>query len=328
MLPCPPLRWLALVWLLCLLLLAQLPVLAAPVAAESRQSAPTAPADTDAEFVYVPRIGIQVGHWNQDQLPSEQARIRRDSGTYREGVNEWELNYMVAERAKPILEAAGVQVDLLPATIPPGYRADAFVSLHFDGVDPAIADLRRGWKVTTPYLASPKSLLLEQAFREVYPAITGLPYDEKHGSLAAMRSNYTFAWYRFEHAIAPETPAALIELAFSTNPDDWTLITEQPELLAEGLAQSILRYLEQFDPYQTLNRRPPYYPLYTPREPMSLYDWPNYQSAGIEQITPDNRLLVMREQDGWYLVFVRGTWDLGWVPAEALQRIPNYHRNR
>ncbi|NJL05361.1 MAG: N-acetylmuramoyl-L-alanine amidase [Chloroflexaceae bacterium] len=328
MLPCPPLRWLALVWLLCLLPLAPLAVLAVPVAAESRQSAPAAPADADPEFVYVPRVGIQVGHWNQDQLPSEQARIRRDTGAYREGVSEWELNYMVAEQAKPILEAAGVQVDLLPATIPPGYRADAFVSLHFDGVDPPIADLRRGWKVTTPYLASPKSLLLEQAFREVYPTVTGLPYDEKHGSLANMRANYTFAWYRFEHAIAPETPAALIELAFSTNPADWALITEQPELLAEGLAQSILRYLEQFDPYQTLNRRPPYYPLYTPREPMSLYDWPNYQSAGIEQITPDNRLLVMREQDGWYLVFVRGTWDLGWIPAEALQRIPNYHRNR
>ncbi len=308
-------------WLVILLLI--LPTL--PVAAETEQHAPQATSD---DFVYVPRVGIQVGHWYQQELPSEQARIRGDSGTYREGVSEWELNYAVAERIKPILEAQGVQVDLLPATIPPGYRADAFLSLHCDGVDPPIAELRRGWKITTPYLASPNSLLLEQSFHEVYPTITGLPYDDKHGSLSTMRANYTFAWYRFQHAIAPETPAALIELAFSTNSQDWTLLSEQPELIAEGVAQSLLRYLEQYDPADTLARRPPYYPVMQAREPMPLYDWPNFESPGIEELTPDNKLLVLREQDGWYLVFVRGTWDLGWVPADALKRIPDYHRNR
>jgi hypothetical protein len=44
------------------------------------------------------------------------------------------------------LQDAGVTVDLLPATVPPGYDADAFVAIHADdggGADPG------GWKIST-----------------------------------------------------------------------------------------------------------------------------------------------------------------------------------
>lgn len=301
------------------LLLALLALPALPTTAQTSQ---------DAEFVYVPRVGIQIGHWQQAELPSELARIRGDSGTYRTGVDEWELNYAVAERIEPILAAAGVQVDLLPATIPPGYRADAFVALHCDGVDPEIAELRRGWKIATPYLASPASQLLAQSFREVYPAITGLPYDEKHGSLVGMRANYVFAWYRFEHTIAPQTPAVLIELAFSTNSQDWPLLSEQPAIIAEGVAQSILRYLEQYDPYATLDRRPPHYPLLRVREATPLYRGPSFDADQRLALTPDDRLILLSMDEDWHMVYVRGAWQIGYVPADLLTRTPDYRRNR
>lgn len=43
------------------------------------------------------------------------------------------MNKDVAERVATILRARGVEVDALPALVPPGYLADAFVSLHADG---------------------------------------------------------------------------------------------------------------------------------------------------------------------------------------------------
>src|SRR4051794_1707622 len=69
------------------------------------------------------RVGLQAGHWRSIELPDELRSLRGNGGTAGGGVAEWELNLAVARRAAVRLEAAGVAVDVLPATIPPGYQA-------------------------------------------------------------------------------------------------------------------------------------------------------------------------------------------------------------
>ncbi len=50
-------------------------------------------------------------------------------GSYR----EVDVNLAVATRAAEILRSKGVDVDLLPGTVPPDYLADAVVAIHADG---------------------------------------------------------------------------------------------------------------------------------------------------------------------------------------------------
>ncbi|MBN2552461.1 MAG: N-acetylmuramoyl-L-alanine amidase [Spirochaetales bacterium] len=73
----------------------------------------------------------------------ERAAAAGRHGSFR----EVDANVDIAGRVAEYLEIAGIQVDLLPATVPPGYRADAFVSIHADG---AYRSGVRGWKIATP----------------------------------------------------------------------------------------------------------------------------------------------------------------------------------
>ena len=74
-------------------------------------------------------------------LPPELAPISKQLGTYGGGRNEPQLALDIAERTAALLRAQGVVVDILPATVPTGYTADAFLSLHADG---AASSSRRG----------------------------------------------------------------------------------------------------------------------------------------------------------------------------------------
>ncbi|MGB9632620.1 MAG: hypothetical protein ACPL8I_04790, partial [Chloroflexaceae bacterium] len=100
-----------------------------PTARPTGGVAPTATPDPAAPR----RVGLQVGHCRIEEHPDEQVNLRRFSGAYYRGYDEWELNIIIARQTMERLEAAGVVVDLLPATVPPGYLADGFVSIHVDG---------------------------------------------------------------------------------------------------------------------------------------------------------------------------------------------------
>ena len=94
------------------------------------------------------RVGIQAGHWKIEELPQELRRLCSSTGARQGGYREVAANLDIARRVVEYLLAAGIQVDLLPATVPPGYRADAFVSIHADGAyRPGV----RGWKMSTPW---------------------------------------------------------------------------------------------------------------------------------------------------------------------------------
>ena len=99
-----------------------------------------------------------------------------------------------------MLEAEGVEVDVLPATIPPRYRANVFVALHADG---DVAGALHGFKVARPGFSSIPGVddRLVDTLNDVYGAVTGLPRDDEHISLR-MRYYYAFNSRRYCHAVA------------------------------------------------------------------------------------------------------------------------------
>ena len=185
------------------------------------------------------RVGLQAGHWLAAEMPPELARFRTQTGTHGGGVAEWELNLGVARRVAALLEEQGIGVDVLPATVPPGYRADAFLALHADG-DPA--GRLSGFKAAR-YRASALPEIddgLVAALEREYGLATGLSIDP-HVS-RNMRGYYAFS-RRLTHAIAPTTPAAILEMGFMSSSADLRILLGRSEAVAAGVARALLRFL-------------------------------------------------------------------------------------
>lgn len=187
------------------------------------------------------RVGIQAGHWRAQEAPEEQAGLRDNTGAQAGGVTEWETNLKIAEEVKKTLELEGVVVDLLPTTIPPEYWADAFVSIHADGSGDI--DIQ-GYKVAAPRrdrsgLAERLSTLIEGS----YGSTTGLSLSPTVSR--NMRGYYAFNWRKYDHAIHPMTPGAIIETGFLTSGKDRKIIVNNPKRSAQGIAQGILSFLKE-----------------------------------------------------------------------------------
>jgi hypothetical protein len=174
-------------------------------------------------------------------VPDELRRL--SPGSSAGGWNEWEVNLLIARSVKSILEDAGVQVDLLPSMIPTRYRAHAFVSVHADG---DTSGTMHGYKLARPGFSSipdTDDKLIESMYRE-YRAATGLPRDSDAHISRRMTYYYAFNTRRYEHAIDLGTPAAIIETGFLTNAGDRAFLTGRPDLVGQGIANGILRFLE------------------------------------------------------------------------------------
>jgi N-acetylmuramoyl-L-alanine amidase len=186
------------------------------------------------------RVGLQVGHLRIDELPEEQARLRGQTGGSGGGFREVDINLAVVERTAAILQARGVAVDILPATVPPGYVADAFLAVHCD----ASPDLgANGYKLAR-YRDSPLPRhddALIAALQARYGEATGLRWDAN--ITRAMSGYYAYNHRRYGSIISPQTPSAIIELGFLTTPGDRALLVGGQELIAATLAQGILDYL-------------------------------------------------------------------------------------
>ncbi len=203
-------------------------------------SAPSGPTPAPEAVPAPKRVGIQAGHWKIAQLPDELAGLRTATGTSGGGVAEWELNLDIANRVAALLQAEGVNADVLPATIPPGYQADAFVALHADGDTSGQAS---GFKLARASWSSiPKTddALLNDIAEE-YQAATQLGVDPN--VTRDMTAYYAFNNRRYKHAIAPTTPGVILEMGFLTNASDRQMLLGEPETVALGIARGILRFL-------------------------------------------------------------------------------------
>ena len=185
------------------------------------------------------RIGLQAGHWRADEAPRELSGLR-DNGTSWRGTAEWEMNLDIVRRAAAMLEGMGYQVDILPAVVPPSYRAHLFISIHADGSNDPRAS---GYRVAPPRRdatgrASQVVALLEQSYGKA-TGLTRLPTVTRR-----MRNYYAFNFRRYEHALHPMTIAVIIETGFLTSSRDRQVIVNDPERAAHGIVEAVAAFPE------------------------------------------------------------------------------------
>lgn len=186
-----------------------------------------------------PTVGLQVGHWRAREHPEELAALRTSTGGHAAGVDEVTVNAAVADALARRLRAAGVRVEILPATLPPRYRADVLLSLHADAHHGAG---RRGYKSAHFRPArNAREPTLKRSVDAAYLRASGLPSDTANVS-GAMNRYYAFHFRRYQHAAHPATAALIVEMGYLTDPRDraWLL---QPEGPAAALAEGVLAHL-------------------------------------------------------------------------------------
>lgn len=174
-----------------------------------------------------PRIGIVAGHWGNDS-----------GSVCSDGLTEMSVNLEIATRVQQQLLAEGYEVDLLQEFDEKlyDYQALALVSIHNDSCD-YVNDEATGFKVA----AAAASAYPEKADRlagcmiDRYSKTTGMGY---HANTVTndMTQYHTF------REINTDTTAAIIETGFLNL--DRRLLTEQPDLLAQGITNGVLCYIK------------------------------------------------------------------------------------
>jgi N-acetylmuramoyl-L-alanine amidase len=189
------------------------------------------------------RIALQAGHWRADEAPRELSGLR-GAGTSWRSTHEWEANLDIARRAGSLLEEMGYEVDILPAVVPPGYRAHLFISIHADGSDDPNAS---GYRVAAPRRdatghAAHVARLLEASYGEA-TGLRRIPTATRR-----MRNYYAFNYRRYEHALHPMTIGVILETGFMTSARDRAVILSDPDRAARGIVAAIASFPETLPP--------------------------------------------------------------------------------
>jgi hypothetical protein len=190
-----------------------------------------------------PRVAIQVGHWRADEHPDELAALRVSTGASVAGLREVDLNLAVAEALARRLADAGVDATLVPATVPPGLRADVLLAVHADA---SAEPDRRGYKSAHAVPSrNGREPLLKAAVDAAYLRASGLP-DDHANVTGAMLDYYAFAHHRLRHAAHRATAGLIVELGYLSHPGDRAWLGD-PERVAAALSDGVLRYLAGLD---------------------------------------------------------------------------------
>jgi N-acetylmuramoyl-L-alanine amidase len=189
-------------------------------------------AQPESNFVATPqpqlRIGIVAGHAGND---SGATCIDNDGNVT---LTEADVNMDIATLVQKTLIAEGFQVDLLNEfdTRLNGYRALALVSIHNDSCDD-INPEATGFKVAAAVNTHDfnRATRLTECLRDRYGKTTNLRF-HANSITTDMREYHAFS------EIDPNTIAAIIETGFLKL--DQKLLTEQTDLVANGVVQGIL----------------------------------------------------------------------------------------
>jgi N-acetylmuramoyl-L-alanine amidase len=188
------------------------------------------------------RVGIQVGHWQTDDVPKEYGtRIITQTGTSWAGFTEVDVSMDIAERMAKLLRAQGLDVDIIPTTVPVGYLADVFISLHMDG--DGVGELS-GFKMARGNRRGPFEDSLLRTIKDTYARELGMYYDVEHIS-RNMTGYFAFNWSRYQHATSPFTPSVILEMGFLSSDDDRDLVVNHPDRVAIAIANGILQFLDE-----------------------------------------------------------------------------------
>ena len=190
----------------------------------------------------VRRVGLQAGHWQTDDVPSEYGtRILTQTGASWGGYNEVDINLDIAERTAKLLRAQGVEVDVLPTTVPVGYLADVFVALHADS--DGVGELS-GFKMAHGSRRGPFEDALLRTIKDTYAGELDMGYDAEHVS-RNMSGYFAFNWSRYQHATSPFTPSVILEMGFISNDGDLTMMVDHADRVAIAIANGILKFLDE-----------------------------------------------------------------------------------
>ncbi len=167
-----------------------------------------------------------------------------DSGAVCEedGLMEVMVNEPVAELVAEELRKEGIGVDVLDEYDPilDGLEVDALVSIHAD----SCVDLS-GFKVTSgeETVIPEQDAQLVHCLKVKYAEITGLPTHPN------TETSDMYGYHAFQR-VTDNTPGAIIEIGFIGG--DRVLLTEHADVVAHGVAQGILCFLDG-----ELNNQPP-----------------------------------------------------------------------
>ncbi len=172
-------------------------------------------------------IGIVSGHWGYDSG----AVCLNGAGEVT--LTEAELNLRIATIVQEKLTKSGFKVDLLQEFDPrlEGYNAVALVSIHNDSCT-YIDENASGFKLSAALDTRDvnRAARLTGCMRDRYERATGLAFHA--GSITSdMREYHAFS------EISDTTIAAIIETGFMNL--DRTILTQNPDLIAEGIVQGI-----------------------------------------------------------------------------------------
>lgn len=258
-------------------------------------------------------VAIQPGHWLVEELPDELHRLRQSTGTAWGKVREVEINLAVARALVPLIEAKGWTAVLVPATVPPGLRADAFVSIHADGS----SDTRRqGWKLAPPWRASPAAHRLGEALEDAFRAEGDLVHDAS-GITVNMRGYFGFSHRRFTHAASPYTPSVLVELGFLSHAQDRRRLVEDPDRFARILVTGLEAYLSSRPRDRVDDLVPPVYPRLEVG-PGGAQVAVSPEGRVVAEITQGTFVNPVGESGGWYEVSLRAPRVIGWIAKDDL----------
>lgn len=271
-----------------------------------------------------PLVGIQIGHWEHQEAPDELAGLRGNTGAVWGNYTELAIMLKLGKEVESILKTEGVDVDILPVTIPPGYEADAFITLHADGNSNTSV---RGFKIAGPRIDySGHAETLVKKLRDFYLAGTNLPEDSQ--ITRQMSAYYAFNWARYEHAVHPYTPTAIVETGFVTNPDDRNFLLNQTTLVAESIVAGILAFLETD---RTLVK--PLDRLEAPRIPIvGMIECAPLRAERVGTRQSDCELSIKSDTGNFYLLLTDEVIPTSTIPYRAqvtgnylpAQTIPNY----
>ena len=185
------------------------------------------------------KVALQAGHWKAQEAPDELEGLRDNGGTSGGGRAEWEVNLDIAERTAALLEAAGYDVEVLPATVPQRYQADLFIAIHADGNNDSSV---HGYRVAAPRRdRTGRAQEFANVLTGAYGEATGV---RSIGTVTRrMTGYYAFNSRRYDHAIHPNTVGVIIETGFLTSPTDQRILVDDPAKAAQGIFDGVVLYL-------------------------------------------------------------------------------------
>ncbi|MBN1639798.1 MAG: N-acetylmuramoyl-L-alanine amidase [Anaerolineae bacterium] len=171
------------------------------------------------------KVGIVAGHWLSDV-----------GATCPDGLTEVEINVAVAQLVVSMLSRSGYDAEMLAEFSPDlhGYEASALVSIHADSCNVPEATGFKVARVSSSLVPELEDRLVACLIEE-YQEATGLPFHRNS-------ITYDMTEYHAFYEIAPETPAAIIEIGFMAA--DRRLLTKRQDLVAEGIVNGIKNFLD------------------------------------------------------------------------------------